>query len=92
MSNHDLNMPEPQKVLAGIDDSVDSLKKIKGTIETTSQIGNMGLAIGGLDAAFKNLEQLNPSLEDAIKVFNTTKESVEQHVATFKRKNSDVTY
>lgn len=88
---HDLQMTEPAKVIAGLDESIDTLKKIKGTIETTAQIGNMNLAIGGLDVTFKSLEQLTPSLDDAIKVFETTKASIEQHVATFQRQNSDIT-
>lgn len=89
---HDLQMREPAKVLAGIDNAIDNLKKIKGTIDTTAQIGNMDLAIGGLDVTFKNLEQLTPSIDDAIKVFENMKVSIEQHVATFQRNNEGITF
>lgn len=92
MSAHDLIMPEPVKVLSGVDDAIENLKKIKGVIETTSQIGNMGLAIGGLNTTFKSLEQLTPSLDDAIKIYEGTKTSIEQNVATFKRNNEDLTF
>lgn len=89
---HDLQMREPAKVITGLGEAIDNIKKIKGTVETTAQIGNMDLAIGGLDVTFRNLEQLTPSLDDAVKVFETTMESIEQHVATFQRNNQDITF
>lgn len=89
---HDLEMREPQKVLVKLDEAVDALKKIKGTIETTAQIGNMDLKIGGLSNSFSKLEELTKDMDDAVKIVQTTKESIEQQVAIFARNNEDITY
>lgn len=89
---HDLIMSEPKKVIAMLDEAIDTIKKVKGTIETTSQIGDMGLKIGGLDTTFKNLEQLNPSMDEAIKVFDVIKDAIEVQAATFKRNNEEISY
>ena len=89
---HDLEMRNPERVLSRLDEAVDVLKKMEGTIETMSQIGDMNLRIGGLDKTFKNLVSLNPSVEGAEKVFVTTKEAIENHVKVFTQKNEDITF
>lgn len=89
---HDLEMRNPERVLTRLDDAIDVLKKMEGTIETMSQIGDMNLKIGGLDKTFKNLISLNPSVDGAEKVFASTKESIENHVKVFAQKNEDITF
>lgn len=87
---HDLVMAEPKKVTSALDDAISLVKQIGNTIETTSQIGDMDLKIGGLGNTFKNLEQLMPNMDEVVKAIEGIQESVESQVAIFKRNNEDI--
>lgn len=90
--SHELNMPEPAKVVSVLDECIDVVLKIKNTITTTAEIGKMGLKIGGLDKAFISLEELNPDIDDSLKVFKDIQEQIETHAKTFEAMNEDITY
>lgn len=89
---HELNMQDPNKVLSRLDACQDLITKIAGTVQTTADIGGMGLKIGGLDATFQSLTAFNEPLSDATKIFKSTQEKISEHVRTFQANNSDITY
>lgn len=90
--SHELIMPNPGKVQSMLDDAEAAIKKIKGTVETTSMIGKMDLKIGGLDKSFGLLEQLMPALDGVIKTFVDTKEAIRDNVARFEADNENITF
>ena len=91
MGNHDLNMRYPEKVDQFLEEIVGSLKACKLAVETTSQIGSMGLAIGGLDKTFSAVEKLIAPFDDAIKTVTEIKDELRDAVHKFQADNEDIT-
>lgn len=90
MGNHDLDMRYPEKVDQFMDEIIGSLKACKLAVETTSQIGNMDLAIGGLDKTFSAIDKLIAPYENSIKAVTNIKEELRDAVKKFQADNEDI--
>ena len=89
---HSVIINDSNRVLEKMDDLVKLYKDVKGVIETTSGIADMNLAIGGLNGLFASMIILNDDVDDAIKIVEEVKESIDGHCREFERRNEGLTF
>lgn len=87
---HELIMPEPQKVLAKLDECMENISLVKSSVSTVADIGKLGLAIGGLNQTFDRIHTLEPELDNVRKVFEEVKNDIQFHVKQFEEQNADI--
>jgi hypothetical protein len=90
MGNHDLDMRYPERVDQFLEEIIGALKACKLAVDTTSKIGNMDLAIGGLDKTFSAIEKLIDPYENSIKAVTQIKEELRDAVKKFQADNEDI--
>lgn len=89
---HDLRMEDPRKVVANLQEAVEKMKTVRDTIRTVSDIGNMDLAIGGLNKTFLNLSELDEPIHKSIQVFEAVCSTIEERAREFEAENENITY
>lgn len=89
---HELQMRDPKKVVAKLEEAVDKIERIKGAVDTAAGIADMDLAIGGLNQTFRNLTSLEEPLTGAVGVFKAIGSSIEDRAREFEQANENITF
>ena len=89
--NHELLMPEPQKVLNTLDENIEVLKKISGILSTTADIKKMNLAVGSVNVIFDRIRDFVEDVNEQIAEHERIKSEIQEFCNAWAKQNAEVT-
>lgn len=92
MNSHDLDMANPQKVFAILEDCKGLLSKLNTTVGLVTDMADTDLKIGNLGASLKKVSEMTPSIEGVQKVFDQVNDDIQSAVRGFETAAGDGTF